>query len=108
MSLWIITDNQLIIINHLESDFVLFCVLELSPELESDLLSAFLELLLPFCLCSFEDFFWFLSSVEDFLDLESVTEEVEFIKLDLDEQENLDEKDSKTNDLIINWAVAKD
>ena len=36
------------------------------------------------------------------LDLESVTEEVEFIKLDLDEQENLDEKDSKTNDLIIN------
>ena len=36
------------------------------------------------------------------LDLESVTEEVEFIKLDLDEEENLDEKDSKTNDLIIN------
>ena len=36
------------------------------------------------------------------LDLESVTEEVEFIKLDLDEQENLDEKDSKTNNLIIN------
>ena len=35
------------------------------------------------------------------LDLESVTEEVEFIKLDLDEEENLDEKDSKTNDLII-------
>ena len=36
------------------------------------------------------------------LDLESVTEEVEFIKLDLDEEENLDEKDSKTDDLIIN------
>ena len=36
------------------------------------------------------------------LDLESVTEEVEFIKLDLDEEENQDEKDSKTNDLIIN------
>ena len=36
------------------------------------------------------------------LDLESVTEEVEFIKLDLDEEENLDEKDSKKNDLIIN------
>ena len=36
------------------------------------------------------------------LDLESVTEEVEFIKLDLDEEENLDEQDSKTNDLIIN------
>ena len=36
------------------------------------------------------------------LDLESVTEEVEFIKLDLDEEENPDEKDSKTNDLIIN------
>ena len=36
------------------------------------------------------------------LDLESVTEEVEFIKLDLHEEENLDEKDSKTNDLIIN------
>ena len=36
------------------------------------------------------------------LDLESVTEEVEFIKLDLDEEENLDEKDSKTNDLVIN------
>ena len=36
------------------------------------------------------------------LDLESVTEEVEFIKLDIDEQENLDEKDSKTNYLIIN------
>ena len=36
------------------------------------------------------------------LDLESVTEEVEFIKLDLDEEENIDEKDSKTNDLIIN------
>ena len=36
------------------------------------------------------------------LDLESVTEEVEFIKLDLDEQENLDEKDPKTNDLIVN------
>ena len=36
------------------------------------------------------------------LDLESVTEEVEFIKLDLDEEENLDEKDSKTNNLIIN------
>jgi len=35
------------------------------------------------------------------LDLESVTEEVEFIKLDLHEEENLDEKDSKTNDLII-------
>ena len=36
------------------------------------------------------------------LDLESVTEEVEFIKLDLDEEENLDEKDSKKNNLIIN------
>ena len=36
------------------------------------------------------------------LDLESVTEEVEFIKLDLDEEENLDEKDSKTDNLIIN------
>ncbi len=36
------------------------------------------------------------------LDLESVTEEVEFIKLDLDEEENVDEKDSKTNDLVIN------
>ena len=36
------------------------------------------------------------------LDLESVTEEVEFIKLDLDEEENLDEKHSKTNDLVIN------
>ena len=36
------------------------------------------------------------------LDLESVTEEVEFIKLDLDEEENLDEKDSKTDDLIVN------
>ena len=36
------------------------------------------------------------------LDLESVTEEVEFIKLDLHEEENLDEKDSKTDDLIIN------
>ena len=36
------------------------------------------------------------------LDLESVTEEVEFIKLDLDEEESLDEKDSKTDDLIIN------
>jgi len=36
------------------------------------------------------------------LDLESVTEEVEFIKLDLDEEENLDEKDSKKNDLVIN------
>ena len=36
------------------------------------------------------------------LDLESVTEEVEFIKLDLDEEENLDEKDSKTDDLMIN------
>ena len=36
------------------------------------------------------------------LDLKSVTEEVEFIKLDLDEEENLDEKDSKTDDLIIN------
>ena len=36
------------------------------------------------------------------LDLESVTEEVEFIKLDLDEEDNLDKKDSKTNDLVIN------
>ena len=36
------------------------------------------------------------------LDLESVTDEGEFIKLDLDEEENLDEKDSKKNDLIIN------
>ena len=36
------------------------------------------------------------------LDLESVTEEVEFIKLDLDEEENVNEKDSKTNDLVIN------
>ena len=35
------------------------------------------------------------------LDLESVTEEVEFIKLDLDEEENVEEKDSKANDLII-------
>ncbi len=36
------------------------------------------------------------------LNLESLTEEVEFIKLDLDEDDNIDEKDSKTNDLIIN------
>ena len=38
----------------------------------------------------------------DKLDLESVSENIEFIKLDLDEEDNLDEKISKTNDLIIN------
>jgi len=38
----------------------------------------------------------------DKLDLESVPENIEFIKLDLDEEDNLDEKKSKTNDLIIN------
>ena len=34
--------------------------------------------------------------------MESVSENIEFIKLDLDEEDNLDEKISKTNDLIIN------
>jgi len=38
----------------------------------------------------------------DKLDLESVSENIEFIKLDLDEEDNLDEKISKTNDLIVN------
>ena len=36
------------------------------------------------------------------LDFESVSENVEFIKLDLDEDENIDEKSSKTNDLTTN------
>ncbi len=36
------------------------------------------------------------------LDFESVSENVEFIKLDLDEDENIDEKSSKTNDITTN------